>query len=118
MSDFTAGPVFMAENSKGRHEWILEFQEEPDDLEKFRNVLDSALQKVNTDYEAKRSFNLALVEPLVKSVPKGTFYQWMKARGKLGGQNKVPRLANNRKYLDEIDDFMSAGVLAKELIQI
>jgi len=78
-------------------------------------IIENAIQ---ADYEAKRSFNLALVEPLVKSVPKGTFYQWMKARGKLGGQNKVPRLANNRKYLDEIDDFMSAGVLAKELIQI
>jgi hypothetical protein len=116
ISDYTAGPVFMEGNNKGRHEWIIEFQESPDDIQRFQRVLDSALQSINSDYEAKRSFNLALEEPLIKTVPKGTFYNWMKARGKLGGQNKVPRLSNNREYLDEINYFMKEGCLAKELI--
>ncbi len=78
--------------------------------------MDSALQCANSDYEAKRSFNLALEAPLIKAVPRGTFYNWMKARGKLGGQNKVPRLSNNRDFLDEINQFMREGVLAKELM--
>jgi len=116
ISDYTAGPVFMDGNAKGKHEWIIEFQEAPNDMLKFNEVLDSALQSINSDYEAKRSFNLALEKPLVKAVSKGTFYNWMKARGKLGGQNKVPRLSNNREFLDEINQFMKDGVLAKELL--
>ena len=68
----------------------------------FTDFLDSALKKLNSDYEAKRHKNLALEAPFVHSVPEGTFYEWLKRRGRLGGQNKVPRLANNREYLEDI----------------
>lgn len=115
ISDFTAGPVYIGQANKGRHEWFIEFQEAPTDIEKFRFILDQALQRVNTDYQAKRSYNLALEEPLIRTLPKGTFYKWMKKRGKLGGQNKVPRLSNNREYLDEINSLIEKGYLAEEL---
>ncbi len=115
VSDFTAGPVYMETKKKGRHEWFIEFQEAPNDFEKFKRVLDLALQDENTDYQAKRSYNLALEEPLVRAVPKGTFYKWMKKRGKLGGQNKVPRLSNNRSYLNELNELIEEGYLAEEL---
>ena len=115
ISDFTAGPVFMGSLNKGRHEWFIEFQEPPNNLEKFKYVLDEALQRENSDYQAKRSYNLALEEPLIRTLPKGTFYRWMKKRGKLGGQNKVPRLSNDREYLDEINSLIHEGFLAEEL---
>ena len=74
----------------------------PNDLDKFTSLLDNALRKVNSDYDAKRAFDLALMMPKVHSVDEGTFYNWMKKRGKLGGQNKVPRLSNSREYVDDI----------------
>lgn len=115
ISDFTAGPVYMQEKEKGGHEWFVEFQESPDNFEVFKRVLDEALQSENSDYQAKRAYNLVLEEPLVRAVPKGTFYKWMKKRGKLGGQNKVPRLSNNRDYLNELNDLIEEGYLAEEL---
>ena len=105
----------MGSLNKGRHEWFIEFQEPPNNLEKFKYVLDEALQRENSDYQAKRSYNLALEEPLIRTLPKGTFYRWMKKRGKLGGQNKVPRLSNDREYLDEINSLIHEGFLAEEL---
>ncbi len=102
IDNFTAGPVYLDEGKKGGHEWIIEFQMPPDDLNKFSKILDEALRKVNSDYDAKRSHDLALIAPVIHSASPGTFYNWMKQRGKLGGQNKVPRLANNREYLDTI----------------
>ena len=102
ISEYTAGPVFMGSSNKGCHEWLIEFEKEPESLEYFTTVLDDKLKALNSDYEAKRSKDINLVKPLVKSVPKGTFHNWMKLKNKLGGQNKVPRLANNREYLDEL----------------
>lgn len=106
IKDYTAGPVYMSEKSSGRHEWLIEFGRPPENLETFTEILDEELKKVNGDYEAKRTGNLTLGTPLIKRVPEGTFYEWLKKQGKLGGQHKVPRLANNRKFLDEISEML------------
>ena len=100
--DYTAGPVYFHNNEAGAHEWIIEFEKEPDDFTEFKNVLDEKLREVNSDYDAKRFKNMALKAPIIHMAPSGTFYRWMKNRDKLGGQNKVPRLANDRNYLDSI----------------
>jgi hypothetical protein len=102
IENFTAGPVYLQQGKQGGHEWVIEFSQPPKDLNMFTALLDSQLQEINSDYEAKRQNDLALVAPKVHSVPKGSFYRWMEKRGKLGGQNKVPRLSNNRDYLDDI----------------
>lgn len=102
MLDYTAGPCFMADGKSGCHEWIIEFSVPPKDFIKFVEILDETLREVNSDYDAKRSFDMVLTLPKVHQAPKGTFYQWMNDRGKLGGQNKVPRLSNSREYLDDI----------------
>jgi hypothetical protein len=103
ISEYTAGPVFMTESQKkGAHQWLIEFATKPDDLDKFTDILDQTLQELNSDYEAKRHKNATLVKPRILSVERGTFIQWMRERGKMGGQNKVPRLSNNREYLDEL----------------
>ncbi|MFO7923981.1 MAG: GH3 auxin-responsive promoter family protein [Bacteroidales bacterium] len=102
ISEYTAGPVFMSDTDKGTHEWLIEFEKEPENMEFFKTMLDNALQSLNSDYEAKRYKDITLDPPRVHSVKKGLFYQWLKEKGKLGGQNKVPRLANNRQYLDEL----------------
>ena len=102
VADYTAAPVFMDAEAKCRHQWLIEFAVEPDSLEKFAQVLDNALQAINSDYEAKRHKNITL-QPLeiVKARPH-LFHDWLKAKGKLGGQHKVPRLSNVRDYIDEL----------------
>ena len=107
VKEYTAGPLFMSSESKGAHEWIIEFEKAPSDLKKFTTILDQTLQEINTDYQAKRYKDLTLEELHMNQVPSGTFYKWMQHRGKLGGQNKIPRLANDRKYLDELKDILS-----------
>jgi hypothetical protein len=102
IDNFTAAPVYLKEGKKGRHEWIIEFKIPPTDEQEFTRILDETLRAINSDYDAKRTKDLALIEPKVHSAGEGTFYNWMKRRGKLGGQNKVPRLANSREYVDEI----------------
>jgi hypothetical protein len=102
ISEYTAGPVFMGENQKGAHQWIIEFEKEPDDKNKFAQILDESLKELNSDYEAKRYKDLTLEMLHLIVAPKGTFYKWMKNRGKIGGQNKIPRLSNDRKYLDDL----------------
>jgi hypothetical protein len=92
IAEYTAGPVFMDINSKGSHEWIIEFVKEPPDLGKFTEILDKSLKSVNSDYEAKRHKDL-------------------KARNKLGGQNKVPRLSNTREYIEDL--YKIAGIISK-----
>ena len=92
----------MSNESKGSHEWLIEFKNEPENLEIFIDSLDNALKSLNSDYEAKRYKNLTLTAPIVKSIPEGTFYKWFEYKGKLGGQNKMPRLSNDRKYIEEI----------------
>jgi hypothetical protein len=106
ISEFTAGPVYMGEKSRGSHEWIIEFEKEPDDLEKFTDLLDSSLKLVNSDYEAKRHKDINLVKPVVRKAPCGTFNNWLRSKNKLGGQNKVPRLSNSRETIEEIYQFM------------
>lgn len=102
ISDFTAAPVYFGENSSGAHEWLIEFDKEPDNIAYFNEVMDNALKALNSDYEAKRYQNMVLNEPLMRILPKGTFYEWMKQHNRLGGQYKVPRLSNNRKFVEEI----------------
>ncbi len=108
VSEYTAGPVFMGTSSKGTHEWIIEFEREPDDIDKFNKLLDSTLKSINSDYEAKRFKDINLVKPIIRSVPKGTFHSWLKSKNKLGGQNKVPRLSNTRDYIEEL--YIFAGL--------
>ena len=106
ITEYTAAPVYFGDENTGAHEWFIEFSVEPDDLDKFVKSLDESLKRVNSDYEAKRSYNLSLGLPIVKSLPKGTFNEWLKSIGKLGGQNKVPRLSNNRDYIDRLRLFI------------
>ncbi len=105
ISDYTAGPVFMGTSSKGTHEWIIEFEKSPEDIEQFAELLDSTLKSINSDYEAKRFKDINLIKPVIRSVPKGTFHRWLKSKNKLGGQNKVPRLSNTREYIEELYAF-------------
>jgi len=106
IDNFTAAPIYLDEGKKGGHEWIIEFKVPPSNLDEFTRILDETLRGINSDYDAKRAHNLALIAPKVHSVTEGTFYNWMKRRGKLGGQNKVPRLANSREYVDDILNMM------------
>lgn len=107
ISEYTAAPVYMEAGSKGSHQWLIEFAVAPTDPELFACTLDRRLQEVNSDYEAKRKNDTTLYAPQVVALPAGTFYRWMKSRGKAGGQNKVPRLANDRRYADELLTFES-----------
>jgi hypothetical protein len=102
ITDYTAAPVHFDEHQIGTHEWLIEFENEPNSLEDFADELDVFLKSVNSDYEAKRFKNMAMVKPIVKIMPKGTFQAWLKKSGKLGGQHKVPRLSNTRQYIDDI----------------
>jgi hypothetical protein len=104
--EYTAGPVYMSDKNAGSHEWLIEFEKKPNNIEYFTEVLDNALKSLNSDYEAKRHKNMALKQPVVKEIPQGTFYGWMKYRGKLGGQNKIPRLSNNRNYIQQIYNYI------------
>ncbi len=100
--EYTVAPIFMEEKTKGAHEWVIEFERAPADYEQFADILDKELTLVNSDYEAKRAKSVTLNRLKLTPVPNGTFYEWMKQRGKLGGQNKVPRLYNSREYADEL----------------
>lgn len=102
VADYTAAPVFMDARAKCRHQWLVEFAVMPDSVEHFARVLDEALQRVNSDYEAKRHKDITL-QPLELIVARpGLFHDWLKEKGKLGGQHKVPRLSNTREYMDEL----------------
>jgi hypothetical protein len=102
VSEYTAGPVYMDASARGGHEWAIEFDRQPDDLERFTDVLDRTMRDLNSDYNAKRSTGMVLQRPLVHVLPGGSFHQWMKQRGRLGGQNKVPRLCNDRAILEQL----------------
>lgn len=101
VKEYTVAPVFMEKNS-GAHEWLIEFEKEPNNFEFFVAVLDENLKKQNSDYEAKRYNNYVLHFPHVRKMPEHSFYKWLKANNKMGGQYKVPRLSNDRKILEEI----------------
>ncbi|HEX8377515.1 MAG TPA: GH3 auxin-responsive promoter family protein [Pedobacter sp.] len=100
--DYTACPIYFQGNDAGGHEWIIEFEQAPSNIDQFVDTLDNTLREVNSDYDAKRFKDMALRRPTVHVAKEGTFYNWLKQRGKLGGQHKVPRLANERKYVEEI----------------
>jgi len=106
VKDYTAAPVYFSEEENGAHEWLIEFEKTPPSLDDFVFELDAALQSINSDYEAKRHRNIALSLPLVHQVPLHTFNNWLASKGKLGGQHKVPRLSNDRKFIDEIKNFI------------
>ncbi|MGN6420529.1 MAG: GH3 auxin-responsive promoter family protein [Pseudobacter sp.] len=102
VNDYTAAPVYFSEGSNGAHEWLIEFEKHPSDLSVFTKELDASLKTLNSDYEAKRHKDIALRMPIVHSLEKGIFSNWLKSRGKLGGQHKVTRLSNERIHLEEI----------------
>jgi len=110
LNEFTAAPVYFNENDNAAHEWLIEFETAPDDLALFSETLDDELKNLNSDYEAKRYHDMILRKPQIRVLPKGTFYRWLKNKGKLGGQNKVPRLSNDRKYVDEILEITNPGL--------
>jgi hypothetical protein len=100
--EYTAAPVFMDGEGKCRHQWLIEFSKMPDDVECFAEILDKTLQEVNSDYEAKRYKDITLQRLELTIARKGLFNEWLASKGKLGGQHKVPRLSNNRVYIDEM----------------
>ncbi|WP_185872150.1 GH3 auxin-responsive promoter family protein [Blattabacterium cuenoti] len=100
--EYTAGPFYMGEKNSGAHEWIIEFKKLPQDLNIFSKILDKELKSLNSDYEIKRYKNIILNPPIIHVARKGLFYDWLKKNKKLGGQNKIPRLSNDRKYIDSI----------------
>ena len=102
VKDYTAGPVYFSDVNNGAHEWLIEFEKDPVNLPFFIYELDTALKNVNSDYEAKRHKDIALRMPIVHAMKPGIFTQWLKQKNKLGGQHKVPRLSNDRKYIEEI----------------
>ena len=102
VNDYTAAPVYFSDAANGAHEWLIEFDKEPESLEAFTNELDIALKNINSDYEAKRHKSIALRLPIIRSLKKGTFEGWLRSKGKLGGQHKVPRLSNERTFVEDI----------------
>ena len=92
----------MDDDARGGHEWVVEFETAPNDTARFVQVMDDTMRALNSDYDAKRRGDMALRKPVLHAVAPGTFHAWMKQRGKLGGQNKVPRLSNDRSILDSI----------------
>lgn len=108
IADYTVAPIYMDENAKCRHQWLIEFVKEPDDMKKFAELLDNKLQEINSDYEAKRSHDVTLQPLMVVKARNELFNDWLKSKGKLGGQHKVPRLSNSRKNMDELLDMNRA----------
>ena len=102
VAEYTVAPQWLGQNSKGRHDWLIEFDTAPSDIKKFQTDLDLQLQKLNSDYEAKRFKNLALEELNIIQMPKGTFLRWLQTKGKMGGQCKVPRLHNDRTIIESV----------------
>jgi len=102
IKEYSAAPVYMNQKESGAHEWVIEFEVAPNSMKQFTHELDNALKSINSDYEAKRYQNMILKEPIIHAVATDIFYKWFKMKNKLGGQHKVPRLSNDRKYIEEI----------------
>lgn len=102
LKDYMGAPIFMDDNRKGAHQWLIEFEKDPSNIDEFNYLFDNALMSQNSDYEAKRYKNITLDKPVITIARSDLFYDWLKKKGKLGGQNKVPRLANNRELIDEV----------------
>jgi hypothetical protein len=102
ITDYTVAPKFMESGKKGSHDWIIEFSKNPNDFNGFMFDLDLEIQENNTDYKAKRFKNITLDKPILNIGRKNLFYDWLKGKRKVGGQNKIPRLSNDRKFFDEL----------------
>ncbi len=111
LKEYTVAPIFMKGRDNGAHEWMVEFRNAPDNLKEFTTILDGQLQRINSDYEAKRYKNMTLSMPKVHQAKTGLFYEWLKQKKKLGGQHKVPRLSNNRAFLEEILEVSDSMVI-------
>ena len=109
--EYTVAPIFMSDKNKGCHEWLIEFKIPPNDISHFKNILDKNLKKLNSDYEAKRQNNITLNPPNVKIARHQLFHDWLKKNKKLGGQHKIPRLSNSRKFIDELIRLNNISVL-------
>jgi hypothetical protein len=107
INEYTAGPLFYENSNKAAHEWVIEFKKLPEDIDFFASTLDNALKSLNSDYEAKRYHDMVLSPLVIQQAPEGSFYKWLKMKGKLGGQHKVPRLKNDREMLDELHEIIS-----------
>ncbi|MCS7029126.1 MAG: GH3 auxin-responsive promoter family protein [Bacteroidia bacterium] len=107
LKDYTVAPVYFTHDKAGRHQWFIEFVQQPDSLTEFARVLDETLKSLNSDYEAKRYRNMTIQEPEIIILPNGTFDNWLKKHNKLGGQHKVPRLQNDRKFVNELMQLLS-----------
>ena len=106
IKDYTVAPIYMENTGKGSHEWLIEFTRLPKNIESFKSILDNGLKELNSDYEAKRDGNLSLQKPVVKILDIGTFDKWLKSKGKLGGQHKIPRLMNDRSIVEDINNLL------------
>ena len=102
VKEYTAAPLFMLDKAKGRHQWFIEFDKKPESLDEFATLLDQNLQKLNSDYEAKRYKEISLQPLEIRVAREGTFYEWLRRKGKLGGQHKIPRLSNDRTFIEEL----------------
>ena len=102
IKEYTLAPVFMQTDRQGAHQWLIEFDKEPVDIDKFKRILDETLQVLNSDYAAKRYKNMTMQVPIVEKARAGLFYDWLSRQDKLGGQNKVPRLSNDRRLIEEL----------------
>lgn len=107
VQEYTVAPYFMSADEQASHEWFVEFSTPPNDLAQFTKIVDETIMSLNSDYEAKRARNVTLIAPRMHSLPEGTFYGWMRHRGKMGGQNKVPRLSNDRTYAESLLEYMA-----------
>lgn len=111
VNDYTAAPVYFSDDSNGAHEWLVEFDKAPEHLPQFTYELDCALKSLNSDYEAKRHKDIALRMPLIHQLKQGSFSNWLRSKGRLGGQHKVPRLSNDRRYIDDIISMLMANTI-------
>ena len=102
IKEYTVGPIFMEGKKNGGHQWIIEFKDAPKSMDYFTEILDNALKSINSDYEAKRYNSMALAMPKIHVAKEGLFYNWLKKKGKLGGQHKIPRLSNSRDFVEEL----------------
>ena len=107
--DYTVAPIFMKVKEKGAHEWMIEFKKQPEDMAFFTKTLDETLQSLNSDYEAKRYNNMTLNSLVINVARPNLFYDWLKEQDKLGGQHKIPRLSNQRDYLEQLKDMQIAS---------
>ncbi len=100
--EYTVAPIYMDGKTQSKHEWLIEFERNPNDINRFMFLLDESLRAVNSDYDAKRTKNMALGKPLLHVLKSGSFDKWLQKKGKLGGQHKVPRLMNSREIVEQI----------------